>query len=390
MNFKPLIVFPLYNHGSLIRKAVLDCLKYYDDILIVDDGSSDGGADTIKDLPVTLISFKKNRGKGAAILVAADYAKAHSFTHIVSIDSDGQHYPKDISKLLAEAAQYLRAIIIGKRDFDEANVPALSRFGRKFSGFWAKVQTSNTIVDIQSGFRVYPLEIFGKYKIYSRHFDFEVEIIIKAIWAGFDVREVDVGVYYPPKENRISHFNLISGNAALGILNTYLTIRSMLPIPHKKYVYDGTGQPISLNPYKVVMGQIKNKNNPLNLGLSAAWSMFCGSLALPGLRNMILIVGVGWFNLNRLVAFSVDKLAIPPFIPFVCVEVGYFMRHGEFLTEISWRIIGREFGYRVLEWFLGSLIVAPIAAIVVGSVVFVAGHILRKGAMYGSKVDKQK
>jgi hypothetical protein len=103
---------------------------------------------------------------------------------------------------------------------------------------------------------------------------------------------------------------------------------------------------------------------------------------------MILFFGAGWFNLNRAVAFSVDKLAMPPFIPFVCIEVGYFIRHGKFLTEVSWQIIGVQFFQRLWEWVLGSIIVAPVFGLLVGSIVFVIGHILRKGFLYGSKMDR--
>jgi hypothetical protein len=389
-NIKPLIVIPLYNHGSLIEKTIYDCLKYYGDILVIDDGSTDEALEKIKKFKISLISFKKNRGKGEAILAAARFAKEKSFTHIVSIDADGQHYAIDIEKLLIESDLYPRSIIIGKRDFTSKNIPAISKFGRKFASFWAKVQTSKTIIDMQSGFRVYPLEIFDKYKIFTKGFAFETEIIIKAVWAGFDIREIDVGVFYPTREKRISHFQLFGDNFNIAVLNTYLTIRSMIPIPHKKYMQNSDGKIISLNPFKVVVEQIKKNDNPFHLGISAAWSMFCASLALPGFRNMILIVGVGWFNLNRLIAFSVDKLAMPPFIPFVCVEAGYFIRHGKFLTEISWQIIGRQFLQRVWEWFLGSLIVAPIAALVVGFIVFIIGCILRKCVIYGSKMDGKK
>lgn len=388
-NFKPLAVIPLYNHGAAVRKVAQEILQYYKDLLIVDDGSTDSGISEIKDLNIPVISFKKNKGKGAAILAAAQWAKEKGFSHIITIDADGQHYPSDIDKLLKASKQNPAAIIIGKRNFEEDSIPQASKFGRKFSGFWAKVQTGKTIVDMQSGFRVYPVEVFGKYKIYSKRFAFEVEIVIKAVWHGFPVEEVEVDVHYPDKKERVSHFSFIKDNFRLGILNTYLTIRAMLPIPHRKYMQDKeSGKIVSLNPFKVVVEQMKKKENPLHLGISAAWGSFWGALALPGVRTMILMIGAGWFNLNRAVAFSVDKLAMPPFIPFICIEVGYFIRHGKFLTEISWQVIGVQFLERVWEWIIGSLIVAPIFALLVGTVVFFMGKILRKGFLYGSKMGK--
>jgi glycosyltransferase involved in cell wall biosynthesis len=329
-------------------------------------------------LSVNIIKFKKNQGKGAAINAAASWAKSNGFSHILTIDADGQHFTDDIKKLLIKAKEHSSSIIIGKRDFKNMFVPKASKFGRRFSGFWARVQTGKNITDIQSGFRVYPVAVFDKYKIFSKRFTFEVEIIIKALWAGFDVKEVEVGVFYPKnRAQRVSHFSFIKDNARLSVLNAYLTIRSMIPIAHRKYVKDEKGELVSLNPFKVIAEQLKRDDNPFHLGISAAWGSFWGALALPGLRNFILLIGVGWFNLNRAVAFSVDKLAMPPFIPFVCIEAGYFLRHGRFLTEISWQIIGQQFLQRVWEWVLGSLIIAPIFALIVGIIVFTIGKIMK-------------
>lgn len=388
--FYPLVVIPLYNHAQTVKRIVEESLEFCKDIMVVDDGSTDLGIHKIEKLPVNIIHFKKNKGKGAAIIAAADWAIENKFTHIITIDADGQHYAHDIPRMMEASEQNPNTIIIGKRRFgnDNADIPTYSKFGRKFSGFWAKVQTSQKIMDMQSGYRVYPLEVFGKFKIYTRRFTFEIEIIIKAIWAGFKVEEIDVDVHYPRKSERISHFRMFFDNARLSVLNTYLTIRAMLPIPHRKYLENEKGEIISLNPFKVVVEQMKKKENPFHLALSAAWGSFWGTIALPGIRTMILFVGAGWFNLNRAVVFSADKLAMPPFIPFVCIEAGYFIRHGKFLTEVSWQIIGREFFQRVWEWILGSLIVAPVFGILVGCVVFVIGHILRKGFIYGSKMDR--
>lgn len=389
-HFQPLIVIPLYNHAATIKHVAEESLKFCKDVMVVDDGSTDLGIHKIEKLPVNIIHFKKNKGKGAAITAAAEWAAENKFTHIITIDADGQHYPHDIPRLIEAALQNPNAIIIGKRKFDDndTDIPAYSKFGRKFSGFWAKVQTSQKIIDMQSGYRVYPLSVFGKFKIYTKRFTFEIEIIIKAIWSGFKVEEIDVDVHYPDRKDRISHFKLFTDNARLSILNTYLTIRAMLPVPHRKYIENKKGEIISLNPFKVVVEQMKKKENPFHLAVSAAWGSFWGAIALPGIRTMMLFFGAGWFNLNRAVVFSVDKLAMPPFIPFVCIEVGYFIRHGKFLTEVSWQIIGREFLQRVWEWVIGSLIVAPVFGLLVGCIVFVIGHILRKGFIYGSKMDK--
>lgn len=377
--FKVLIVIPLYNHAQTLAAVFNGVKEYYRDILIVNDASTDNAAEVIKELGATALTHAQNRGKGAAILTAAAYAKEHGFTHIITIDADGQHCAPDLPRLADKARQNPLSIIIGKRNFNTENVPNASKFGRKFSGFWARVQTGKKIVDMQSGLRVYPVALFDCLNLGCKRFSFEIEVVIKALWAGFGVEEIDVAVKYPKREERVSHFKLFKDNARISVLNTKLTIRALLPVPHKKFVKTEDDKLVSLNPFKVMKEQLASKENPQILGISAAWSVFWGSLALPGLRTMILLTGIGYFNLNRPVALTMDKLAMPPFIPAVCVMVGYYIRHGAWLTEFNWVTLGRQAPQRIWEWLLGSFVVAPVFALLVGGIVFLIGKLVRKG-----------
>ena len=385
---KPLIVIPLFNHAATVSGVAREVLRLGYDLLVVDDGSTDGGTVSLQGLPLTVTRHGKNRGKGAAILTAAKWARECGFSHILTIDADGQHFPADIEKLLAAGRDLPNAVIIGARDFNTPNVPSASRFGRKFSAFWARVQTGRTVGDIQSGLRLYPLTVFECLRPGARRYAFEVEIIVKALWHGFTVSEVPVRVYYPPAHERVSHFHKWHDNFWVSLLNTRLTIRALLPVPHRQFTAGSDGKVTSLNPFKVVTAQLRRRENPLLLGVSAAWGVFWGSLALPGARQMFLLWGVGWFNLNRLVAFSAEKLALPPLVPALCIEAGHRLRHGEWLTEFSWRTLGYQFFDRFWEWIIGSLVVAPTLAITVGVAVYLIGLILRKGVVYGAMLVK--
>ena len=372
---KFLIVIPHYNHAQTLRQVCEKALAQYLPVLVADDGSDTSPAPLLEGLPLTLLRYEKNRGKGAVILDAAAWAHEHGYTHIITLDADDQHDPADCIKLVRLSQKYPRALVIGVRKFDKST-PASSRFGRKFGGFWVHFQTGKPIRDIQSGYRCYPVELLHAVHTWSRRYTFEVEIVVRARWAGFEVRETKVSVKYP--ETRISHFGKLKDNWRLTLLNTYLTVRSMLPIPHRQFVRDA-GKPISKKGYwQALVEHLRTKGNITKNACAAAWGMFCGSIALIGVRQVMLFFGAGWWNLNRIVAISFEKLCIGPFIPAICIEVGYYVRYGHFLTEFNMTTLGRQFMQRVWEWVLGSFIVAPCLAVLAFILVWTAGFILHR------------
>ena len=377
--FRPLVIIPLYNHAKTLAAVTEGVRQYFEDILVVDDGSTDNAASVLESLSVPVLSHAVNTGKGTAIKDGAAYARQNGFTHILTIDADGQHFPEDLAGLAAKAKENPFSIIIGCRDFNTENVPGLSRFGRKFSAFWARVQTGKKISDTQSGLRAYPVMIFDCLRLRETRYSFEEEVLVKAVWAGFGVGEIPARVRYFEKQERVSHFKKFADGFRGTSLNTRLTLRALLPIPHKRFVVGDDDKPVSVNPFKAVKEEMKRRENPRLLGLSAAWSVFWGSLGLPGVRTLCLLTGIGYFNLNRPVALTMDKLALPPFIPAVCIEAGYFIRHGEWLTEFSLTTLGYQAGERLLEYVLGSLVVAPAFALIVGLIVYSIGLLIRKG-----------
>ena len=87
-------------------------------------------------------------------------------------------------------------IAIGCRDFDSTDVPRSSRFGRKFSNFWCRLETGITCQDTQSGFRAYPVKIFNRLKLFCSRYNFEIEILVRLLWAGCELREIPISVTY--------------------------------------------------------------------------------------------------------------------------------------------------------------------------------------------------
>ena len=231
-----LVVIPVYNHAATLREVVSEVLQVHDEVMVVNDGSTDDAIGSLQGLGVHLISHPQNLGKGAAILTAAREARRLGMTHIVTIDADGQHHPEDVKRFLPLIKGNPDAIIVGTRDFENADVPNANRFGRSFSNFWLRLQTGRNLGDAQSGFRAYPLWILENLKLHERRYTFEIEVLVKAAWAGVELMETDISVYYPKAEERVTHFHLFLDNLRLSRLNAKLTMRSFLPWPHRKIV----------------------------------------------------------------------------------------------------------------------------------------------------------
>lgn len=373
---KLLIVIPHYNHLTTLKSVVRRCLAQNPNVAVFDDGSEVSPAEVLKGLPVTLVRFEKNRGKGAILQESAKWAAAHRFSHIVSIDADGQLDPAEYPLLAKAAEKNPHALIIGVRRFG-TDAPKSSQFGRKFGGFWAHFQTGKTVNDIQSGYRCYPVEILNHIKCFSKRYAFEVEIAVRALWAGFPLVEVPVSVAYP--KTRVSHFSKLKDNLRLTVLNTHLTVRSMLPIPHRQYFVDNAGQVEKRGYWEALVLNLKTPGNITKNALSAAWGIFCGAIALPGIRQLMLFGGAGWWNLNRILTISFEKFCIGPLVPALCIEVGFFLRYGRFLTEFNLTTLGRQFWQRVWEWVLGSCIVAPLLALCAFLVVWSIGYLVNRG-----------
>ncbi len=201
------VVIPAYNHGRQLRDVLAKTLRFGFPVFVVDDGSTDSTPEMLALSPqVTVIRHEMNQGKGAALLdgfslaiKVADYA--------ITLDADGQHNPDDIPSLVQAVKEGERSLVVGKRaGMERESVPWTSRWGRRFSNFWVWACCGKWISDSQSGFRLYPVPETLHLGAASKRFQFEVEILVRAIWSGIPVREVPVQAFYGPGHVRISHF----------------------------------------------------------------------------------------------------------------------------------------------------------------------------------------
>ncbi|MCK5416897.1 MAG: DUF2062 domain-containing protein, partial [Desulfobacterales bacterium] len=343
-NMKIGIVIPVYNHSKTLRDVVIRALEVHDAVMVVDDGSTDGGIDTLAGLDVHIVQHERNSGKGAAILTAAKACRQLGMTHIATIDADGQHDPVEIRSFIPKVHSEPFSVIVGKRNFKTRNVPGLTKFGRHFSNFWFRLQTGQALGDTQSGFRVYPLVVLENLRLRQKRFAFEVEILVKAAWAGVKLQEVDINVFYPTADKRISHFRVFGDNLQISLLNTKLTMRSLFPIPHRQILDEHRNEEkITIrHPIRSIKKLLSQRMSPGKLAAAGALGVFIGTLPLIGIHTITILFVAGFFRLNKIAALSTSQLCMPPLVPALCIETGYFMRHGKFLTEISLETLGYQ------------------------------------------------
>jgi len=388
------IAVPVYNNRGTVRAVVEECRGMMDNVLVVDDGSTDADLSALlAGLDVAVVKHGENKGKGQAIMTASRYVETRGGEYLITIDADGQHVPRDIEKFLPLLDNAHPAIVIGSRDFNTGNVPASSRFGRSFANFWLRVETGKIVDDCQSGFRAYPVRLINRLQFKGVHYDFEAEILAKAIWAGLVIKTVPIEVRYPKPEERVSSFKPFLDNLRLTLIHSMLVGRRLVPWPHKKLVQDSGAFDLSLlrHPAKALRLLIMEHATPEGLAMSAAVGMFLAVLPLLFIHSLVILYVSLRLNLNKIVALNVQHLAVPPFIPALCIEVGYYLRHGEWLTDLSFRTVFEQFSSRLYEWFLGSLIIAPVSAVITGGVMFVAALAVKRiNAKRWATTDEQR
>ena len=389
------VMAPYYDHESTLRSVVEKVLAVLEasplmlvvPVIVVDDGSRVPACELLHGLDrVVILRQEQNRGKGAAILLGAAKARELGATHLITIDADGQHDAAEIPIFLA-ALQATRAagqlaLLVGRRDFSTPNVPAASRFGRAFSNFWLRVQTGIALGDSQSGFRLYPLAIFEHLRCTETRYSFEIEVLAKAAWAGVALCDVDISVSYLPRGERVSHFRVLADNARIAWLNTRLTMRCLLPWPHKKLAIASretvADRVTVVHPWRSLRLLLAAGATPRDLALAAGLGVLVGALPLFGVQTVAVLGLAAYLRLNKAAALAANQLCMPPLVPALCVELGYFFRHGRFLTEVSLQTLGYEAPYRLWEWLLGGLALGPVFAALVAGFVFATAALLHR------------
>lgn len=202
------LAIPAYQEARTIRALAQAALEQSPNVMVVDDGSTDGTADQVRDLPVTLLVHPHNRGKAASLRTAFAHALSRQAACVISLDGDGQHDPADAPLLLAAWRRNPSCIVIGSRLHDKSQFPIARWRANRFACFWISWAAGHPIADSQSGFRAYAGEVMrialGP-RVRGGRFTFESEVLIEAARQGHRTLAVAIPGRYPVNA-RASHF----------------------------------------------------------------------------------------------------------------------------------------------------------------------------------------
>lgn len=235
-----LVLIPSYNPGPKVYDTVRAARAQWTPVWVVVDGSTDDSAAGLQamaadDAGLRVIVLPRNVGKGAAVLHGIDLAAAQGFTHVLTMDSDGQHPAHLIPQFMAASSAQPGTMVLGMPVF-AADAPRLRVNGRKVSNVWANLETLWAgIGDSLFGFRVYPITPLQRVmhgNRWMRRFDFDPEAVVRMCWLGVKPINLPATVkYFRPDEGGVSHFNYLRDNILLTWMHSRLFFGFVLRLP---------------------------------------------------------------------------------------------------------------------------------------------------------------
>lgn len=214
---KTMGLIPALDAGETVGAVVAGAAKYLDEVLVVDDGSSDDTVEKARGAGAAVISHGRNLGKGAALRSGFEYALGRGYDAVLTLDADAQHDPDEIPKLLKEAENGA-GIVIGSRLGDKEKVPKARYYTNMVGVRCISWRSKSRLSDSQSGFRVYRAFVLKGMTYTSAGFETETELLIKAGRRGFGITSVPVSAIYGPEVLRRSHFRTVRDTYRICIL----------------------------------------------------------------------------------------------------------------------------------------------------------------------------
>ena len=315
-NLQCCVIVPTYNNCKTLPALLTGLKLYTSNIIVINDGSTDSTASILQKTPnIELRSHTTNKSKGQALKTGFKFAEELGYDYAITIDSDGQHYPDDLDVFLTELEQHEakdNLILVGDRNMGKDGIPGKSSKGNRFSNFWFLVVTGIQLHDTQSGYRLYPLKLVNSLKLYTKKFEFEIEILVKAAWQKAKIKNIPIKVLYP--EERVSHFRPFWDIVRIVLLYMWFVLVSFFYIhPRNKY------QEFRKKGFRKFWREdiLKSEESPHKKAAAIALGIFVGISPFWGLHTFLVFMLAALFKLNKFTAFLFSNISIPPLIPFI-------------------------------------------------------------------------
>ena len=366
IDLKICVIIPTYNNHKTLQRVIDGVLHYTNQIIVVNDGSTDTTKSILEKYnSLEVLHLPKNKGKGNALSLGFKKAKELHYHHALTIDSDGQHFPDDISTFITALEKESKPVLlIGNRNMNQDGIPKKSSFGNAFSNFWFWFETGIKLDDTQSGYRLYPLQYIPK-KFFTNKFEFEIEVIVRTAWKGVAVKNIPIKILYDPNE-RVSHFRPFKDFTRISILNTVLVIITILYIKPRDFF-----RSFKKKSFKDFIREdvLESSDSNAIKASSIALGIFIGIAPLWGFQTFIVITLAVLFRWNKVLAFAFSNISIPPMIPFIIyasLKVGGLFVSSDTLLFSENKLTFEAVKNNLTQYLIGSIVLAIFVALFFG------------------------
>lgn len=201
---KACVVIPTYNESGAIAAVLAQIRKQGLDVVVIDDGSSDGTAGIAERSGAMVLRNNRNEGKGASLAKGFRYCLAKDFDAVITMDGDGQHLPEDIPHFLQQARVSEAGILIGTRMSRTKHMPPVRFLTNQLMSWFISQVIGQRIPDTQCGFRLIRRRILEGLSLKSRKYEIESEMLIQAARLGAKIESVSIETVYTGQKSQIN------------------------------------------------------------------------------------------------------------------------------------------------------------------------------------------
>ncbi len=362
-------VIPVMRNSECVTDIIRRAKQQITQVLVI-DGTLEGiCAGTV---PEGVEVIHQTAGRSAMIHTAFSLLEERGIDYMVLLESTGHYMPEDLASFTVCLQKNDRTLAVGCREFIELEQDEKLPH-RKWANRLFRLETGIKLSDAASTFRAYPVKYVRQLRLSkSEQTDLETELLVRSAWSNLEIRSL-----------RVRCNPRMPGPERKSIASTHAKLLSLCLLPYRKQP-DFRPEQEKLHfslfrPKEFFKYLLQENASPGSLAGAAFLGTYSAVLPLFGFHTPVVLYLATVFRLNRFLAFMIQHpFAMSPLTPFLCIELGYFMRNGEWLTEFTWQTLGRGIFLRIWEWLLGSLALAPLFAVCSATVTYISALYVQK------------